>query len=587
MKNQKSFASVAWFAVLVLLASLVASGQTTPFGISTSTTSTTSTSVPTTQIFPQFATGGGWTTSITLHNATGQLELISLNLFLPDGSTYLRRGISLGPNETQDVTIDAAPQLTTGWARLSADGPFSAVMIFRLVDGFGALESEAGVLSATPIQNWRLLGSVHLSQGVASWLAFANPNSSQSAIVTMKRMDDSGALLGTTTFTLGPNQQLSKFLNQAPLFDGLDEYDGVLDISPTAPSSAVDLRVDGYQVATVTPLNANVDTITVNSVTTNNLADGAVTTVKLASQSVTVDKIASGAVVKSLNSLTDNVTLAAGNNIAITKNGNTLTIDSLTSGGGSQGPAGPAGPSGPAGPTGATGPAGPTGPSVIGWQGTWSSSQGYNLNDAVLYNGSTYISIATGTNTNNPPDTSPTFWTLMAAQGATGPQGPQGPAGATGATGPQGVAGAQGPQGLQGPAGPQGPAGADGAQGPQGPAGPAGSVWQGTWDPGTNYAVNATVQYNGATYISTQAGSGNLPDAVGSTFWTLMAAQGATGPQGPQGATGATGPQGVAGAQGPQGLQGPAGPQGPAGADGAQGPQGPAGPAGPWGPCAP
>jgi hypothetical protein len=131
---------------------------------------------------------------------------------------------------------------------------------------------------------------------------------------------------------------------------------------------------------------------------------------------------------------------------------------------GATGPQGPTGltgatgPQGPAGLTGATGPQGPTGAVGLNWQGTWNSSTAYAVNDAVAYNGSSYISIQAGSN--QEPDTSAAFWTLLSQAGATGATGPQGPQGATGATGPQG------PTGLTGATGPQGATGATGPAGP-------------------------------------------------------------------------------------------------------------------------
>ena len=72
------------------------------------------------------------------------------------------------------------------------------------------------------------------------------------------------------------------------------------------------------------------------SVTTQKIANDAVTNLKLAPGSVTTDKIADGAlnaqkiapgqVLKSVNGLSDNITLQAGANITITPSGNTLTI---------------------------------------------------------------------------------------------------------------------------------------------------------------------------------------------------------------------------------------------------------------------
>ena len=70
------------------------------------------------------------------------------------------------------------------------------------------------------------------------------------------------------------------------------------------------------------------------------------------------------------------------------------------------------------------------------WQGAWNSGTTYALNDAVSYNGSSYISIQAGTN--QTPDTSPTFWSLLAQMGAAGATGPAGVNGATGDAGPTG-----------------------------------------------------------------------------------------------------------------------------------------------------
>jgi len=198
---------------------------------------------------------------------------------------------------------------------------------------------------------------------------------------------------------------------------------------------------------------------------------------------------------------------------------------------GLQGATGPQGTTGPTGPQGATGATGPRG---LTWQGTWNNSTTYAKDDAVWYQGSSYIS-KQNNNQNKVPPSNPDWWDLLAQMGATGPQG------ATGPTGPQGAIGATGPQG---PTGPQGTTGPTGPQGTTGPTGPQGAT--------------------GAT-----------------------GPQGPTGPQGAIGATGATGPQGATGPTGSQGPVGPQGPTGPQGATGVTGPQGATGPTGPQGPLRP
>ncbi len=54
--------------------------------------------------------------------------------------------------------------------------------------------------------------------------------------------------------------------------------------------------------------------------------NGPVANLSVASNAITKDKIATGQVVKSLNGLTDNVTLIAGANVTLTPSGNTITI---------------------------------------------------------------------------------------------------------------------------------------------------------------------------------------------------------------------------------------------------------------------
>jgi hypothetical protein len=183
---------------------------------------------------------------------------------------------------------------------------------------------------------------------------------------------------------------------------------------------------------------------------------------------------------------------------------------------GATGPAGPTGPHGPAGPAGATGATGPAGPQGLTWQGAWSNSATYNLNDAVGYNGSSYISLVAN-NANHEPDTTPAAWSLVASAGAPGAAGPAGATGASGATG------ATGPAGPGGPQGPQGVPGSTGATGPQGLA------WQGAWNNSAAYNLNDAVGYNGSSYISLTANNSNNEPDTSPTAWGVLASAGAEG----------------------------------------------------------
>lgn len=267
---------------------------------------------------------------------------------------------------------------------------------------------------------------------------------------------------------------------------------------------------------------------------------------------------------------------------------------------GPQGQVGPPGVAGVQGPQGVQGPVGPQGPPVAHYTGNYSSATNYALNDAVSYNGSTYISLI-ASNVGNTPALTPSQWAVLAAQGGAGPAGaagPQGPAGLTGATGATGATGPQGPpvsfsggwmasrsyavgdavsygggsfialvanNGRQpdvspaywavlSQAGVAGAPGATGAQGPQGLQGPAGVTYRGSWSAATGYVANDAVFYGGSTYLALITSLGAAPD-VAPAAWALMAQAGSTGASGPAGAaatvsigtvaTGAAGTQAV------------------------------------------
>ena len=197
----------------------------------------------------------------------------------------------------------------------------------------------------------------------------------------------------------------------------------------------------------------------------------------------------------------------------------------------------------------------------MGWKGTWSASTAYVSQDAVFYEGQTYVALQ------NVPASTVTsnalFWQMIAQKGSNGIDGATGAAGTTGSTGATGATGPQGGIGDTGPTGPQGlsgDAGATGATGGTGATGATGPSPASTW-------VGTTISFKD-------------PAGVDGPYTDLQGPQGGTGPQGtigntgPQGTTGATGPTGATG------LQGIAGPQGDQGTEGSTGPQGSTGPTG-------
>jgi hypothetical protein len=161
---------------------------------------------------------------------------------------------------------------------------------------------------------------------------------------------------------------------------------------------------------------------------------------------------------------------------------------------------------------------GPQGPG-LNLTGAYSAANSYNIGDVVTYNGSSYASLV-ASNHGQPPDTSPTYWMLVAAQG---PAGTAGATGAAGATGPQGAAGPQGPIGTQGPAGPTGATGAPGMN------------FRGAWSSSIYYSTSDAVNFDGSTWLALAANSNLQPDQ-NAQAWTVVAQAGSQGPTGPAGA---------------------------------------------------
>lgn len=89
-----------------------------------------------------------------------------------------------------------------------------------------------------------------------------------------------------------------------------------------------------YSAGAGLTLAGSVFSISNLGVATSMIADGAVNSAKITDGSVLGADIASAQVVRSLNGLRDNITLAAGTNITITPSGNTLTIASTGDSGG-------------------------------------------------------------------------------------------------------------------------------------------------------------------------------------------------------------------------------------------------------------
>jgi uncharacterized protein (TIGR03437 family) len=250
------------------------------------------------------------------------------------------------------------------------------------------------------------------------------------------------------------------------------------------------------------------------------------------------------------------------------------------------GPAGATGARGATGATGATGPqgtgttgaAGPAGPRGLTWRGTWSNTTAYAVNDAVPFNGTSYISIQAGIG--HQPDTSPTFWSVLAHVGTVGTAGTNGVNGAPGTPGIQGIPGIPGTPGIQGIPGTTGIRGLQGIQGIPGTTGTNGTNGA-AGTPGIQGipGIPGTAGTNGTNGAAGTPGIQGIPGIPGTAGTNgTNGAPGTPGIQGIPGIPGTAGTNGTNGAPGTPGIQGIQGTAGTNGTNGAPGTNGTTGP---------
>lgn len=219
----------------------------------------------------------------------------------------------------------------------------------------------------------------------------------------------------------------------------------------------------------------------------------------------------------------------------------------------------------------------------ITWKGEWWSGTTYTANEAIQYNGSSYVCLQGNTNLIPPDNTS--AWSLMTSKGDIGATGAVGSAGSVtigttttrsaggnasvtnSGTSSEAVLNFNIPKGVSGTTGIQGPQGQTGATGavgdnatiaigtistlaentnatvvnigtdtaavlnfglPMGQTGAQGTFrWKGAYSNTYTYGVNDVVYYNGSSYVNIQGVSGQVP--TNTTYWEKMSSAGAEG----------------------------------------------------------
>jgi uncharacterized protein (TIGR03118 family) len=205
--------------------------------------------------FSQLAVGGGFQTTLTYVNYGTQAVTCTTNFFADSGAplsvpfaqgSVLTRVDILQPGGSvhDQSTAAATAALSQGWAEASCTGPVEASLLYRLFQS-GTAAGEASV-SAEAGGSSKFVTFAQTATGVA----YANPSTTQSAVVTFMALSAAGAQLGSTTLTLAPLAHSA--FNVGPML-GLTNFTGSLQVTSTVPIVSLSLNAEAFPVFSSLP----------------------------------------------------------------------------------------------------------------------------------------------------------------------------------------------------------------------------------------------------------------------------------------------------------------------------------------------
>lgn len=177
------------------------------------------------QVFPHIATGGSWSTIITIVNISTQTVNFTNHFYAEDGSpmtvsfynypqavltTTTAAAGSLPPGTSFNFLLfSSSPNLQVGWASLEyvGTGRIGGYAIFRQ-----SVTGRATFEALTPLSaydDYKFFMSFDNIEGFITAMALVNPASNSSNNVTITATDLSGHAVASTTVTLPPHGHMS------------------------------------------------------------------------------------------------------------------------------------------------------------------------------------------------------------------------------------------------------------------------------------------------------------------------------------------------------------------------------------------
>jgi hypothetical protein len=241
-------------AVLALRMTTNQSPRNEPLFTTTPVADLTGQPVSTPLYFPQFADGGGYTTSLILMNTSGKTETGTFKILDDKGAPLDVNPVGgfIGSSFTYTIPSDGIFRFQTdgsplatraGWVQLTPDSGTSTPVgagVFGYNPG-NILLTESGIPAAAPSTHARIF--VDLSGGHDTGLAVANLTNSKATVAMTAFKSDGTTEAGTShgSLQLDANGHGAGFVDQ--LISGLPGgFVGVLDISSATPIALLALR---------------------------------------------------------------------------------------------------------------------------------------------------------------------------------------------------------------------------------------------------------------------------------------------------------------------------------------------------------
>ena len=210
-------------------------------------------------IFPQFASGIGWSSTLFFANqGVAEVSDIVVSFYKNNGDplqvqsnlgTASSYTFSLALGATQRIQVVPSGSFQEGYVVVKypwTGDPVRATEIFRYENN-GTVEVEVGVPQQEQGDHFSFPVEINSAEGILTAVVLANPaDFNPGNLITqtlvLNLIDTNGNINSTATVTLGPGEQGTYYLNQ--IFSGLGDFIGTLSVSSPMSAGVLAMRQD-------------------------------------------------------------------------------------------------------------------------------------------------------------------------------------------------------------------------------------------------------------------------------------------------------------------------------------------------------